>query len=375
MIYQNNDSEYFRKYHLFYVDTFERYDSLLKSNCNSELIVRIRDSIHNDRIIINSTCYDLENNSSNIVEKDKIVKDLQDEINCTCNNCGKKQANHSVGISYTSICDECYFNINSETDILSVSSYLYFSNSKHINLYPRIGIRFISPNDNFDYAEFGNYFFSNKHLYVITNKIEYKRFDVRKEFDDSIYYNFIKPNYYIIRVIYAGQDTGFEDDLFNRIYTGDFVVTKGYLNKDKDPKIYLKKEKNCMVKSNHNSYEVCGVIASDPNIDFIINDSDLRYRIYKVVLNWGYAYLAHSVNINIIGNIFSNLNRNENIDIWKKSFEIAEYGFQVSDSQVLNLYPFHVFKDYLKSIKTPSFKKTSHKNWFLKFFTQKLTNR
>jgi hypothetical protein len=53
----------------------------------------------------------------------------------------------------------------------------------------------------------------------------------------------------------------------------------------------------------------------------------------------------------------------------------SEYGFQVSDSQVLNLYPFHVFKDYLKSIKTPSFKKTSHKNWFLKFFTQKLTNR
>jgi hypothetical protein len=367
MIYQNNDSEYFRRHHLFYVDTFEKYDSLLKANCNSELIVRIRDSVHNDSIIINSKCYDLESNSINIVQKDKIVKDLKDELKRTCNNCGKKQASHPFGISYTSICDECYFHINSETDILSVSSYLYFINSKHVNLYPRIGIRYISPNDNFDYAEFGNYFFLNKCLYVVTNKIEYKKFDLRRELDASIYHYFIKPDYYIIRVIYAGQESGFEDDLFNKIYTGDIVITKGILNNKIDPKIYLKKEKKCMLESNHYSYEVCGVLASDPNYDFIINDSHLRYRIYKVVLNESYAYLAHSVNINIIGNIFSNLNRNENIDIWKSSFKIAEYGFQVSDNQVLNLYPFHVFSDYLKSITTPSFKKSSHKNWFLKF--------
>ena len=137
----------------------------------------------------------------------------------------------------------------------------------------------------------------------------------------------------------------------------------------------MKKDRNIIVENNYNSYEVCGVIASDPINDLIINESFSRFRIYKVVLNWSSAYLTHSIKIEIIGNVFFNLKRNEIIDLWKTSCNIAEFGFPIKDSESFNLYPFQEFKEYLKSIKTPSFHNKSFLNWILKYFTLKLTNR
>ena len=210
----------------------------------------------------------------------------------------------------------CYFNINSETDILSVSSYLYFSNSKHINLYPRIGIRYISHNENFDYAEFGNYFFLKKYLYVITNKVEYKRFDVKREFYNSIYYNFIKANYYIIRVIYAGFNTGFEDSLGYEIFSGD------------------------VIKYSWNGNESTGVVA----------DSIVWGK-------WWRASLADLNDIELIGNIFFNLDKKSKVDINFASRSIGEYGF-IGCSDLNNVQN---VKSFLTSKKTPSF---IYKNWF-----------
>jgi hypothetical protein len=43
-------------------------------------------------------------------------------------------------------------------------------------------IRFINPENKFDYAKYGDYFFYNKRLHVITDRIGYIKYNIKKKY-------------------------------------------------------------------------------------------------------------------------------------------------------------------------------------------------
>ena len=84
-------------------------------------------------------------------------------------------------------------------------------------------IRFINPENKFDYAKYGDYFIYNNKLYIITDRIGYKKYDFKKSIKDLFYKNIIDDNKFVIEANFAGFYIGKKDDFGESIYYGDIL--------------------------------------------------------------------------------------------------------------------------------------------------------
>jgi len=255
-------------------------------------------------------------------------------------------------------CLDCEMKLLSEDKRMDRLSKIHFAslNQKSysvdlLRVYNPYDIRFINPQCEFDFAEFGSYFFHNGELYVITQKQSYEKINVSNSLRATYYYNFIKPNDYIIKGAYAGHDTGFIDDNHAKIYTGDIIRTKGTYSQERDPHKYFLKDRY-IPKENDYLYECYGVVSS---YTFCL-------EAYQVALDNNGAFLCHSCELEILGNIFYDLIPDKPIDIWKEACSLAQSGHK-SDG-FWNIHTRDYIKDDLKKIKTPSFKPSFHAPYF-----------
>lgn len=362
MIYRDNDYDHFIKNYPGYIEIFEQYDRKLQDVADVELSVRIRDSTYNDSIVLSMGSFSNELNERKKSLAYNIVTELEKRINDTCSKCGRSPAKREEGdfrryeVNQLVLCDECWHHIDQEQDILVISSYLYFSNSYKVNDYRKIKLRYINPFDEFDYAKFGSYFFIKDELFIITHKLGYKRYDVKKSLKNTIYYRMTPNNSFVIKGIYSGQDTGFRDDNDERIYTGDILITEGFYNSQRDPYNYFKKDRNIPKDDIISLYKVCGVVStgSNPQSFMHIAEGKLKDKIYEVVLDNHGAFLSHSTKIKVIGNIFYNLERGENIDIWEAACALAQSDY--SKDGFWRVFSLDTVEKELKKNKTPSFK-------------------
>jgi hypothetical protein len=180
-------------------------------------------------------------------------------------------------------------------------------------------IRFINPDNKFDYAKYGEYFIYNNKLYIITERIGYLKFDSKKMINDSFYKSLIHNNKFVIEANFAGFYIGRKDDFGESIYYGD--VLKVELNN-------FSKCKNCQYfegpiknRNNINVNTVYGPISltkgwhhcSNPNEPYYIVDQD-----FGVIPN-----LCMSVKTEIVANVYYDVyykdNLNFNLNIIRKA--------------------------------------------------------
>ena len=83
-------------------------------------------------------------------------------------------------------------------------------------------VRFIDQEGHFGYAQFGDFYFTSMGvMMLITNESKYTWYHSPDEMNDSFFST--------VPVLYAGIETGFKDDKWNEIYTGDIVrLTRNY---------------------------------------------------------------------------------------------------------------------------------------------------
>lgn len=81
-------------------------------------------------------------------------------------------------------------------------------------------VRFINPEGHFDYAKFGDFYFSDRVMMLITKDIEYTAYHQPDKLRRTLWST--------VPVIYAGIETFYRDDEGRDIFTGDVVTYKNY---------------------------------------------------------------------------------------------------------------------------------------------------
>ncbi len=81
-------------------------------------------------------------------------------------------------------------------------------------------VRFINPEGHFDYAKFGDFYFSDRVMMLITRDIKYTAYHQPDKLRGTLWST--------VPVIYAGIETFFRDDENRDIFTGDVVTYKNY---------------------------------------------------------------------------------------------------------------------------------------------------
>ncbi len=84
-------------------------------------------------------------------------------------------------------------------------------------------IRFINPENNFDYTMYGDYFFVDNNLYILTERENYKIYDIKKNFQNTEFDHLLSQKKYLIEGVFAGFDTLRKDDFNESIYYGDIL--------------------------------------------------------------------------------------------------------------------------------------------------------
>lgn len=88
---------------------------------------------------------------------------------------------------------------------------------------PKIRIRYVLDNKKFGFADFGDYFFwADDGLYVWHKEEKYAE-DRNPDAVDDFFGTDCQRRGYTVRHIFAGIDTGFDDDEGSRMFTGDVV--------------------------------------------------------------------------------------------------------------------------------------------------------
>ncbi len=89
--------------------------------------------------------------------------------------------------------------------------------------FPKVRIRYVLDNKKFGYADFGDYFFWVDYgLYVWHKENEFAE-DHNSDVVEDFFGHDCKGRGYTCRHIFAGIDTGFDDDDGSRMFTGDIV--------------------------------------------------------------------------------------------------------------------------------------------------------
>ncbi len=274
--------------------------------------------------------------------------------NLVCENCNSENLVslkiESDSYEANRLCVSCYCANSTEDNLLEKLSEIHFSGLEYFNYSNNeflknikknnnLGIRFISPLKEFDFAKFQSYFFINGHLYIVSNKLCYADYDIRRTLKGTIYYKHIEPFYYVFKAIYAGRNTEFIDDCGKGIYTGDILRFLGAYSDERKPHKYFKKDR-LINKDNPHLNETFGVVSS----------YGFCPEAFQVAIDNSGAFLCHASELEILGNIFYDLTPNKRIDIWKEACAIgANYdGFW-------NKHSVNSLKEDFMKIKTPSF--------------------
>ena len=122
--------------------------------------------------------------------------------------------------------------------------------------------------------------------------------------------------------VYAGQNTGFKDIYSKEIFTGDVISFKW------------------------NNFKGCAVVSSM-----------FHRKEFHVIGNFWNSSLSELSEMEIIGNIFFDLDKENNIDISRVAHLIGNYGIE----SCKNLNEIQKVKQFLSYKITPSFKRTK---WF-----------
>lgn len=329
-----------------------------------------RDSTHNDHLV-------LEGNNQ------ELIQEYENKIINTCCMCGnnktatyRDQRNKSEFQENMILCNECFENLylEKEEQALFVNSYLYFhplvnnsisrytsskllldswiwkrTNSAYTGfnkkaklsqylsqMLKRKKIRYINPMREFDYAKFANYFFYGDELYVFTDNPIYRKYDIKSNFKDTVYYQTDSPNKFIIKVFYAGQDTGIRDIKDERIYTGDVIKFNGAIS-------------GAGMRPDIENVEMIGPIS--------LSLKSLNYYPYNFLKPAFLGDMFDDVlckgHIELLGNVFHKLTPNQSIDI--NRLVDSWYWNGYNDNAYSNILLEKARNNKLSSIKTPNF--------------------
>ena len=209
-------------------------------------------------------------------------------------------------------------------------------------------VRFIDSQGHFKLINYGNYLFYDENLFIqkhfgwdlsegIEDRISRQDRISRPSYLANLLYDNNISDFSILnsldKVFYAGHFTGFIDDNAKPIYTGDIIRLKyGTYAVSRDPKFYLKKDRYVPEKG-EGTGEVYGVVLDD-----ITNPET-----YKILLDHYTVCLCHGTEMEVLGNIFFNLNPNERINLEKSAIDFYR-------SQRIE-----TIREDLATIKTPSF--------------------
>lgn len=201
-----------------------------------------------------------------------------------------------------------YLNDNGDFVEDDFSDSMIYSWEKFLNR-----IRFINPENNFDYSKYGDFFFFDNSLYVLTDKDCYVDFDIKNDFINTAYGYLLESKKYLIKGTFAGFYIGRRDDYGERIYYGDILKLElNNFSKCKSCQYFGGPFKDREVKdidvvygpiSFNKSWRHC----SNPQEPFYIAD-----QAFGIVPN-----LCMSINTKIVANIFydENFNSNNNFNL------------------------------------------------------------
>lgn len=122
-------------------------------------------------------------------------------------------------------------------------------------------IRIIIDKDRFGYADIYDIFFIDDCMYYITDDEQYKEWHnpcIKELAEDAFGGTWMREEKYVFRVVFAGVQTPYKDNLGDWIYTGDLVKAKDYVsgvcafppyNDDapRNPALYGVMLDNCMI--------------------------------------------------------------------------------------------------------------------------------
>ncbi|MCH4552193.1 A1S_2505 family phage non-structural protein [Aestuariibaculum lutulentum] len=350
----NEDFVYIKDEYPGYMEKLLYFEKELSSKFDCHLGMEIEDHLNSYlRFWIKKSGKRLSNDELNSNHVN-FIKNIESTLRKTCKQCG------SITNFNSFLCEECHYNGNREEFTLSVSSNLYFLNNRYLNriekyqnkYFIRKDIRYINPLNEFDYAKFGYYFFYKKDLYVISDNPKYKGLDLKNNFINSVYGNFMRSDLFMIKGLYAGKDTGFIDDNDAKIYTGDIIRLKEVGHYSVSDALKSFKKDRFVANENQLLIEVYGVVSSQIYFP----------EAYHAVLQGTGGFLCYGTEMEIIGNIFYDLTPNKRIDIRKKAIKIAHSNNDPNG--FWNIHTTENISENLKLIKTPSFKfyKESNEN-------------
>lgn len=84
-------------------------------------------------------------------------------------------------------------------------------------------IRFINPENIFDYSKFGDYFFSEGELFIATDRPGYEALDLKINNKHPELLQLVNHKRFLIKAGFAGFYIGKKDDLGEKIYYGDIL--------------------------------------------------------------------------------------------------------------------------------------------------------
>lgn len=350
MIELNPDYKYIKEACPAYIPVFHKYNDNLRRKFGLELGMELDDHTDTKLRFWLSKPYQREKKESH-PEAQNLIEKLEKQLDITCSQCGC-----DIDVSLSShyrhthhylnqmvLCETCHINFGKEEWKLASSSYQFLKNgNQDIRKAKPLGpeVRFIDGLETFSHAGFGSYFFYKNQLYVKPNtnpQVKIEEEILQSPFGKRL---FIKGP--VIKAYYAGHNTGFRDDSGRSVFTGDIIRLKGSHVENRDPSTYDGKDLYIPRFGDH-QYEVYGVVSC----------SSICNYAYQVVLDNHGAFLCHASELEILGNIFYNLDPDHRIDIWGAGCSLAQSGYDPKG--FWNQHSRDSIKEDLKYIKTPSF--------------------
>lgn len=160
-----------------------------------------------------------------------------------------------------------------------------------------VKVRFIDSDNSFGYTGLGRFFFVDDCMYIMSRDQKHKSDHNPIILDFSEELEPLKHSgYFIVRVLFAGLYTGFLDDNGERIFTGDVVKARVFLNPETPSKGGTDRVINRDPKYRGS---IC-----ESGVDYMFNRFVIKMDNCSVPLSW-------AMKLKIVGSLFFNLKNGE----------------------------------------------------------------
>ena len=201
-----------------------------------------------------------------------------------------------------------------------------------LNNNPKIKIRFLDYGGKFGHTNLGRFVFIDDDMYLVTNDVQYEE-KHNEDIADYLCDNYLPPQGYVVRAMFAGFYTGFRDDRGRHLYTGD-IVEASIMRNPPFPAVSLfdrAKDENGIVPPPHPpKYRYrAGIWKTNGRCALVFDNHD-------VPITW-------VTSIQKIGHVFHGLSRGQ----WEFDIERAcvKLGQQRSDEVLENMLNGKIFID------------------------------